>query len=51
MRREAGRYSLTRIGDNVLHDELTQINIDYVHDVCYQGLFALDACLRECSQA
>ena len=41
------RYSLTRVGDNVLHDELTQINIDYVHDVCYQGLFALDACLRE----
>ncbi|MGE5385748.1 MAG: class I SAM-dependent methyltransferase [Betaproteobacteria bacterium] len=47
VRREGGRYSLTRIGDNVLHDELTQINIDYVHDVCYQGLFALDTCLRE----
>ncbi len=47
VRREAGRYGLTRVGDTVLHDELTQINIDYVHDVCYQGLFALDACLRE----
>jgi hypothetical protein len=47
VRREAGCYSLTRVGDNVLHDEMTQINIDYVHDVCYQGLFALDACLRE----
>jgi hypothetical protein len=47
VRREAGQYSLTRVGDNLLHDELTQINIDYVHDVCYQGLFALDACLRE----
>lgn len=47
VRREYGRYRLTRVGDNVLHDELTQINIDYVHDVCYQGLFALDACLRE----
>lgn len=47
VRREDGRYSLTRVGDNVLHDELTQINIDYVHDVCYQGLFELDACLRQ----
>ena len=45
--REVGQYSLTRIGDNVLHDEMTQINIDYVHDVCYQGLFALEASLRE----
>ncbi|MDP2834050.1 MAG: class I SAM-dependent methyltransferase [Pseudomonadota bacterium] len=47
VRREGGHYSLTRIGDNVLHDEMTQINIDYVHDVCYQGLFALEASLRE----
>ncbi len=47
VRREAGRYNLTRVGDNVLHDEMTQINIDYVHDVCYQGLFQLDASLRE----
>ncbi len=47
VRREDGRYSLTPVGDNVLHDEMTQININYVHDVCYQGLFALDACLRE----
>jgi len=47
VRRENGRYHLTRVGDNMLHDELTQINIDYVHDVCYRGLFDLDACLRE----
>lgn len=47
VRRNTGRYRLTRIGDNILHDKLTQTNIDYVHDVCYQGLFALDACLRE----
>ena len=47
VRRLANRYSLTRIGDNVLHDELTQINIDYVHDVCYRGLFQLDESLRD----
>ena len=47
LRREDGRYRLTRVGDNVLHDTLTQINIDYIHDVCYQGLFELDECLRQ----
>jgi hypothetical protein len=47
VRRVDGQYSLTRVGDNVLHDEMTQINIDYVHDVCYQGLFELEASLRE----
>ncbi len=47
VRRTEGRYALTRVGRNVLHDELTQINFDYIHDVCYQGLFELEACLRE----
>lgn len=46
VRRVDGRYTLTRIGDNVLHDRLTQINIDYNHDVCYQGLFRLEESLR-----
>ena len=30
VRRTNGRYTLTRIGDNILHDPLTQINIDYI---------------------
>lgn len=47
VRRDNDRYHLTRVGDNVLHDELTQINFDYIHDVCYQGLFSLDDCLRD----
>lgn len=47
VRRKDGRYLLTRVGDNILHDALTQINLNYIHDVCYEGLFQLDACLRE----
>ena len=47
VKRSDGRYTLTRVGDNILHDDLTQINIDYIHDVCYQGLFVLDTALRE----
>ena len=26
----------------MLHDDLTRTNMDFVHDVCYQGLFELD---------
>ncbi len=47
VKRMDGRYTLTRVGDNILHDELTQINMDYIHDVCYEGLFLLEASLRE----
>ena len=47
VKRTDGRYTLSRVGDNVLHDELTQINIDFIHDVCYEGLFLLEQSLRE----
>ena len=46
VRRRDGLYTLTRVGDYVLHDELTQVNIDYIHDVCYQGLYLLEESLR-----
>lgn len=36
------RYTLTKTGYYILHDELTRINMDFVHDVCYKGLFSLD---------
>ena len=47
VRRIDGRYALTRVGDNVLHDELTQINLNYIHDVCYRGLFELEQALEQ----
>ncbi|MCC7525955.1 MAG: class I SAM-dependent methyltransferase [Chitinophagaceae bacterium] len=37
-----GKYTLTRTGYFILHDPLTKVNMDFVHDVCYKGLFALD---------
>jgi ubiquinone/menaquinone biosynthesis C-methylase UbiE len=36
------RYTLTKTGYFLLHDPLTKVNMDFVHDVCYKGLFALD---------
>ncbi|MCA1855365.1 class I SAM-dependent methyltransferase [Massilia oculi] len=42
---EEGRYVLDKAGFVVLTDPITQVNIDFNHDVCYQALFALDASL------
>ncbi len=40
-----GNYALDKAGFCVLTDSITQINIDFTHDVCYQGLFKLDESL------
>ncbi len=36
------RYTITKTGHFILNDPLTKINMDFVHDVNYKGLFALD---------
>ncbi|MEO6316904.1 MAG: class I SAM-dependent methyltransferase [Chitinophagaceae bacterium] len=36
------RYTLAKTGHFILHDPLTRVNMDFVHDVNYKGLFALD---------
>lgn len=36
------KYTLSKTGHFILHDPLTKTNMDFVHDVCYKGLFALD---------
>ena len=35
-------YAITRTGHYLLHDDLTRVNLNFIHDVCYQGLFFLD---------
>jgi hypothetical protein len=40
-----GRYVLDKAGFVVLTDPITQVNIDFNHDVCYQALFSLEASL------
>jgi len=37
-----GKYTLAKTGHFILHDPLTIANMDFVHDVCYKGMFALD---------
>src|SRR5678815_5293133 len=36
------KYTLAKTGYFILHDPLTKTNMDFVHDVCYKGLFDLD---------
>ena len=39
-------YSLTKTGYFILHDPLTRVNMDFVQDVCYKGLFDLEGSIR-----
>jgi SAM-dependent methyltransferase len=41
-----GVYHITKTASFILHDRLTQVNLDFIHDVCYQGLFYLDESIR-----
>jgi len=36
------KYTLGKTGHFILNDQLTKTNMDFVHDVCYKGLFSLD---------
>ena len=42
---EDGRYALDKAGFVVLTDPITQVNIDFNHDVCYQAMFDLEHAL------
>lgn len=39
-------YRITKTGHFILHDPLTRVNMDFVHDVCYKGLFDLDKSIQ-----
>lgn len=40
------RYTLTKTARFILSDRMTRINMDFVHDVCYKGLFYLDDSIK-----
>jgi methyltransferase family protein/O-methyltransferase len=41
-----GKYSITKTGHFMLHDPLTRINMDFVQDVNYKGLFHLEEAIK-----
>ena len=44
---ETGKYSLAKAGWFLVRDESTRVNMDFNHDVNYQGLFYLEEALKE----
>jgi len=42
-----GRYFLTKTGYFLINDTITKINMDFVNDVCYQGMFHLEEAIKE----
>ncbi len=40
--RNDDKYTLTKTGYFILNDELTKVNLDFSHDVCYKALFHLE---------
>ena len=47
VRREEEHWQLTKTGWFLLEDELTNVNMDFVHHVNYQALFHLDRSIQE----
>ncbi|WP_299807437.1 class I SAM-dependent methyltransferase [uncultured Shewanella sp.] len=41
------KYVLDKIGHFLLHDDMAKTNLNFTHDVCYQGLFELESSLIE----
>ena len=43
----AERYSLTKLGYFMFRDPMTRVNMDFVQDICYRGLFDLDQSIAQ----
>ncbi len=44
---EQGKYELTKIGYFLNYNPMTQVNMNFTQDVCYQGLFHLEEAIKE----
>lgn len=40
------RYYISKAGIFFLNDQLTEANTDFIHDVCYKGLFSLEDSIK-----
>jgi ubiquinone/menaquinone biosynthesis C-methylase UbiE len=41
-----GKYFITKTSSFLLSDTLTRVNMDFIHDVCYNGMFFLEDSIR-----
>jgi ubiquinone/menaquinone biosynthesis C-methylase UbiE len=42
-----GLYRITKTTYFILNDDLTKVNMDFTHDVCYNGLFHLEESIKD----
>lgn len=42
-----GSFQITKTGVFLLTDTMTQVNLNFTHDVCYKGLYHLEEALKE----
>ena len=42
-----GRFYISKAGYFLLRDKMARVNMDFVHEICYQGMFDLEAALLE----
>lgn len=47
LRFEENRFFITTLGAFIRRDEMTEINMDFIHEMCFLGLYALEASLLE----
>lgn len=47
LRLENEKYILTKTGYFLLKDTITRVNMDFTHDVCYEGMFYLDEAAKQ----
>jgi len=40
------KYTLTKTGHFILNDAMTRANMDFSHDVCYEGMFHLEESIK-----
>jgi ubiquinone/menaquinone biosynthesis C-methylase UbiE len=43
---EDDKYYITKTAYFILHDEMTNVNMNFIHDICYHGLFKLEESIR-----
>lgn len=46
VRMQDEKYILTKTGFFILNDSMTAVNMDFVHDVCYEPVFSLEESVR-----
>ncbi len=47
LKTEDGKFFLSLVGRLLLKDKMTEVNLNFTHDVCYKGLFSLDRSLQK----